>query len=119
MKKIILATAAIASIGSMVSGTAAAAAVSLTPGGVTSVTSGSSGTCPLLAENITVKISTSNIGAFECNTTSANIGVAVASTVGKNKVYSLGSAGGKITETTTSTTPVQNDVNTAAVSAGS
>lgn len=56
--------------------------------------------CTLLNTGASVKItlSTGNVGAYDCNTTSASIGVAVASKTGKNKVFSVGSAGGSITE---------------------
>ena len=57
--------------------------------------------CPLLSEDVKVTLSTGNIGNVSCDSTTANIGVAVGNTSGKGKIYSVGSNGGKITETAT------------------
>lgn len=92
MKKIILASALVASAGMTY---AAGGALSA---GSNSVTTSN---CALLSGDVKITLSTGNVGYYDCNTTSSSIGLAVSNSSGKNKVYSLGSAGGKIEETTT------------------
>lgn len=70
--------------------------------------------CTLLSEPVTVTLSKANLGNVNCNDTTAAIGVAVANTSGKFKVFSLGSGGGQLTETTTTVAPVASDVASAA-----
>ena len=105
MKKIIFASSLLA-----ISGVAAAAGTAISTAAITS------GGCSLLSADASVKItlSTGNIGAYDCNTTTASIGVAVGSTTGKNKVFAVGSAGGAITTTTTAAAPAAGDVASAA-----
>ena len=110
MKKIILASAlAAAAITAHSAGSLAAGS-----NAVVANTSGGAGNCELLSANVTITLSTSNIGYYDCNSTSASIGLAVGNTSGKNKVYSLGSAGGAITETTLSSAPTTSDMSTQA-----
>jgi opacity protein-like surface antigen len=110
MKKIILASALAAvaitahSAGSLTAGSNSVAAN----------TSGGTGNCELLSANVTITLSTSNIGYYDCNSTSASIGLGIGNTSGKNKVYSLGSAGGAITETTLSAVPTTTNAQTQA-----
>lgn len=110
MKKILLAT----SLAALAAGPALAQTAFTTGPGVSTVTGGTGGNCPLLQATVTVNLSNGNIGAYDCNTNTASIGVGVASTTGKNKVYSLGSAGGGMTETTLSAAPTTSDAGTAA-----
>ncbi len=95
MKKIIVASAVLGSV--LLSGVAIAAATAITSGGAINATA-----CPALTADASVKItlSTSNSGAYECQSTGAAIGVAVGNTAGKGNVYSVGSGGGAITTTT-------------------
>jgi hypothetical protein len=111
MKKILFASSLLAA-----SGIAAAAGAAIS---ATAVTGGASGACPVLTADASVKItlSSGNVGYYDCNTTTASIGVAVASTTGKNKVFSVGSAGGSVTTTTTSSAPTTTDCAGAATSA--
>ncbi len=104
MKKIILASAlAAAAVTAHSAGTLGAGA---NPVG----TSTGAGNCELLSSAVTVTLSTANVGYYDCNSTSASIGIAVGNSSGKNKVYSLGSAGGAITETTLSSAPTTSSV---------
>ena len=106
MKKIILASAlAAAAITAHSAGTLGAGS-----NAVTADTAGGAGKCELLSANVTVTLSTANVGYYDCNSTSASIGLAVGNTSAKNKVYSLGSAGGAITETTLSSAPTTSSV---------
>lgn len=109
MKKIILASSMVASVGAV--GVAHATTIATTPVTPTE--------CALLEANASVKItlSTGNIGSYDCNTSTANIGVAVANTSGKNKVFSLGSAGGQILTTTTASAPSTTNTENAATTA--
>ena len=78
--------------------------------------------CTLLNAGSSLKVilSTSNVGSYNCDTTSANIGVAVANTSGKNIVFSMGSSGGGIIVTNTGTTaPSATNTATAAATAAS
>lgn len=70
--------------------------------------------CTLLQEGVTINSSIANIGTVDCDTTTANIGVAVANTSGKNKVFSAGSAGGGITTDQLDAVPTTGDTDTAA-----
>lgn len=70
--------------------------------------------CTLLSSDVKINSSVANIGTVDCDTTSASIGVAVANTSGKNKVFSAGSAGGGITTTDLTATPTTGDTDTAA-----
>ena len=108
MKKIILASAlAAAALTAHSAGTLGAGANS-----VGANTSGGAGNCELLSSAVSVTLSTSNVGYYDCNSTSASIGLAVGNTSGKNKVYSLGSAGGRIDEATLSAAPTTSSVQT-------
>lgn len=96
MKKVLIAASLLA-----VGGAASAAAI----------TSGSdipTSSCALLASPVKIVMSTGNIGSYDCNTTTANIGVAMGNTSGKFKVFSVGSNGGALstdnyTQTVTTT----------------
>ncbi len=90
MKKIILVSSLVA-----VSGMVNAAGGNLTGGGNDVTTSN----CALLSAAVKVTLSTANVGAYDCNTTSSSIGLAVSNSSGKLKAYSIGSAGGAITTT--------------------
>jgi hypothetical protein len=92
MKKIIIAASLLA-----IGGSANAAAI-------TSGADIDSTACPLLASSVKIVMSTGNIGAFACNTTTANIGVAMGNTSGKFKVFSVGSNGGALETATYSAT---------------
>jgi hypothetical protein len=70
--------------------------------------------CSLLQEGVTINSSIANIGTVDCDTTTANIGVAVANISGKNKVFSAGSVGGGVTADDLTAVPTQTDTNTAA-----
>ncbi len=110
MKKIILASSVVAAAG--VSMHADATTIGTAPI--------AQAACALLNSDASVKItlSTGNIGSYDCNTSTANIGVAVASTTGKNKVFSLSSSGGQITTGTTGTSaPTTADTEAAATTA--
>ena len=61
--------------------------------------------CSLLQNAVSINISAANIGNVDCDTTTANIGVAVANTSGKGKIFSIGSNGGALI-TTDSAAPV-------------
>jgi hypothetical protein len=106
MKKILFASSLLVASGISTAGTAF-------PAAGTAITATD---CALLSADASVKItlSTGNIGAYTCNATTASIGVAVASTTGKNKVFAVGSAGGAIITTTTTNAPVAGDVASAA-----
>lgn len=67
--------------------------------------------CPLLTSDASVKItlSTGNIGSYMCDTSSVNIGVAVGNTSGKNKIFSIGSAGGSVSAISTRAAPTNAD----------
>ena len=107
MKKIILASALAAAA------ITAHSAGSLTAGSNTVTTTAATG-CELITASVTITLSTSNIGYYDCNSSAASIGLAVGNTSGKNKVYSLGSAGGAITETTLSAAPTTSNAQTQA-----
>ena len=99
----------------IVSGSAQAAALS--PGSlVAGANAISTSDCVLLASPVSVTLSTGNIGAYQCSALSANIGLAVASTSGKNKVFSISSAGGAITATEGRSSPTTSDLELAAAS---
>jgi hypothetical protein len=68
----------------------------------------------MLTADVKITLSTANIGNVSCDDATASLGVAVANTSGKNKVYSVGSAGGGLTETTTTATPSASDLSGAA-----
>lgn len=104
MKKIVIASLSAAVAGPVFAGGSWAA-------GANSVTTAN---CTLLSTAATVNLSTGNVGYYDCNSSSASIGVAVAATAGKNKVYSAGSAGGGITETTLSAAPTSSNAQTQA-----
>ena len=109
MKKILFATSLLAA-----AGMAHAAAY-----GANAVTSGTAITvadCGLLNTDASVKItlSTGNVAAYDCNSSTANIGVAVGNQTGKNKVFAIGSNGGSVTTYTTSSAPQAGDVSSAA-----
>ena len=74
--------------------------------------------CALLTSDASVNITLSkgNIGSYMCDSTSANIGIAIGNTSGKNKVFSLGTTGGSITETATRSAPTNLDTSSVAVS---
>lgn len=113
MKKIIL-----------VSGVVAAGAVgqaNATTGGDFSTSAITTSECSLLNAGASVKVvlSTGNLGSYNCNSSTANIGVAVANTAGKNKVFYLGSAGGKLNEVTTASTPTLSNTQSYASSGSS
>jgi hypothetical protein len=95
MKKFSVASVVVGSF--LVSGLAFAAATAITSGGTINATA-----CPALTSDASVKItlSTSNVGAYECQATGAAIGVAVGNSAGKGNVYSVGSGGGSVTTTT-------------------
>ena len=112
MKKILLASS-LAALSSLPAGHALAASQFSTGPAVTAIASSA---CTLLANDVNVNLSNGNIGSYDCNTTTASIGVAVASTTGKNNVYSLGSAGGGIGITTLSSAPTTGDTDTQATS---
>ena len=110
MKKILFVCSLLAAVG------AAEAAVTSSGTLVAGANTVSATACTLLASDVSVTLSTGNIGAYQCSTNTANIGVAVASTAGKNNVYSLGSTGGAITITPTRASPVTTDLDSAASS---
>ena len=72
--------------------------------------------CALLASPVSVTLSTGNIGAYQCNALSANIVLAVASTSGKNKVFSVSSEGGAITAAEIRSSPTAADLELSAAS---
>ena len=81
-----------------VAGAAQADVIAISPGALAAGPNAISTTdCTLLASAVSITLSTGNIGAYNCNTTSSAIGMAVASTSGKNKVFSVSSEGGAIT----------------------
>ena len=99
----------------IVSGSAQAAALS--PGSlVAGANAISTSDCVLLASPVSITLSTGNIGAYQCSALSANIGLAIASTSGKNKVFSISSAGGAITATEGRSSPTTSDLELAASS---
>lgn len=108
MKKIV-----IASLSVVAASSAFAAGGALTGGQANAVAAGTGG-CDLLQTAVTINVSTANVGYYDCNTSSSSIGVAVGNTSGKNKVFSAGSSGGGITETTLSAAPTTSDAQTAA-----
>ena len=119
MKKIVIASLATAAMAGA-AGSASAAVTDFTAGaGTTTITNAN---CGLFAAGTTAKVnlSASNIGSFDCNTTSGSVGVAITNTNGKFVIYSISSAGGALASSTytaaqTSTTNTQ----TLATSAGS
>jgi hypothetical protein len=114
MKKIILASTLIAT-GIAMHSVAYANGGSLAGATANSVGTGTgNNNCELLNAAIKVSLSQGNLGYYDCNTTTASVGVAVASTTGRNMVYSLGSAGGAITTATTSSAPSTTNCQTAA-----
>ena len=95
-----------------VAASAAAVALSAGPNSVTTTT------CSLLIDDVKVILSVGNVGAYECNASTANIGVAVGSTSsGSNKIFSLSSAAGSQIEVNTSASAavLTTDVQTHAV----
>ena len=98
MKKILFATSLLA--------VAAAADAATLATGANAVTSAA---CTLLASDVSITLSSGNVGGYTCNTSTANIGVAVASTAGKNKIFSIGSSGGALVTTTMSVAPQATD----------
>jgi hypothetical protein len=111
MKKIL-----IASLMCIASGSSFAAGKALAEGATTTVNNTE---CTLLnadaATNpVKITLSTANLGYVDCNATTGSIGVAVANTKGKNKVYSIGSAGGAPIATDTAAAPASGNVQTAA-----
>ncbi len=97
MKKILFATSLMAVVG-----TSAAATGGTLNSGANDV---STSACTLLASAVKITLSNGNVGGYDCSATSANIGVAVASTTGKNKIFSIGSSGGALSTTTTASAP--------------
>ena len=95
MKKILFATSLLA--------VAAAADAATLATGANAVTSAA---CTLLASDVSITLSNGNVGGYTCNTSTANIGVAVASTAGKNKIFSIGSSGGALVTHTTNVAPI-------------
>lgn len=72
--------------------------------------------CALLPSdgNVKITLSKGNIGSYMCDTLSANIGLAIGNTSGKNKIFSIGSSGGSVTETPTRAAPTTLDTQNAA-----
>ena len=103
MKKILFATSLLAVTGAVSAATLASGANSVATTG-----------CSLLASAVSITLSNGNVGGYICNSTTANIGVGVASTTGKNKVFSIGSSGGALVTTTTAAAPVATDAEAAA-----
>ena len=103
MKKILFAT-------SLLAVTAAADAATMGSG----ANAISSAACTLLSSAVSITLSTGNVGGYFCNTSTANIGVGVASSAGKNKVFSIGSSGGALVTTTTAAAPAATDAEAAA-----
>ncbi|HEY6896836.1 MAG TPA: hypothetical protein VI279_06210 [Rhodocyclaceae bacterium] len=119
MKKIVIASLSAAVAGSAFAGndfTAGPATSTITYGA-----SNSNTTCVLLnqTDSVRVNLSTGNIGAFDCNATSVSIGVGVANTTGKNKIYSASSSGGGVSEASQASTPAISDVEGKATTAAS
>lgn len=100
------------------------AATAFQDGGTTgSSTPVDTGACPSLNEAVSVKLSKNNVGAYDC-TGGVNIGVAVASTVGKaatngkGTAYGASSSGGAIQEIPCAAAAcVSSDTTTAATTA--
>ena len=104
MKKILFASSLLA----LAASTAGAATMG---SGANAVTTAA---CTLLSSAVSITLSTGNVGGYFCNTSTANIGVGVASSAGKNKVFSIGSSGGALTTTTTAAAPAATDAEAAA-----
>ena len=102
MKKILFATSLLAVAATADAGTMGSGANAVT-----------SAACTLLASDVSITLSNGNVGGYTCNTSTANIGVAVASTAGKNKIFSIGSSGGALLTTTTAAAPAATDADTA------
>ncbi len=109
MKKILFASSLLALAGAVPSMASAA-----TGGFAAGANAVDTTACALLSAPVSITLSTGNIGGYDCNTSAANIGVAVGSTSGKNKIFSIGSSGGALTTTTTSAAPGSSDAVTAA-----
>lgn len=97
MKKVLIASLLVALSGSVFAASSGKALVA----GANTVTSGAGSNCELLSADVTVTLSTGNIGQVSCDDTTANIGVAVGNTSGKGKIFSIGSSGGAVTTTNT------------------
>ena len=103
MKKILLASLL------LVAGASAQAANQTVPlpGNATasSSTTVPAATCTLLASDTPVNISANNVGSVDCDTGTANIGVAIGNNGGKGVIYTAGSVGGGVTATPGQTLP--------------
>jgi len=103
MKKILFATSLLAVAGAVNAGTLNSGANPVT-----------TSDCTLLSAAVSITLSNGNVGGYICNGTTANIGVGVGSTTGKNKVFSIGSSGGALVTTTLAAAPVATDAEAAA-----
>ena len=95
MKKILFATSLLAVAATSDAGTMGSGANAVT-----------SAACTLLASDVSITLSTGNVGGYTCDTVTADIGIAVGSTAGKNKIFSIGSSGGALVTHTTNVAPI-------------
>ena len=109
MKKILIASLSAALAGPVFAG-------NFTAGGTTgAATTLTSTQCTLLStDGARVNLSAGNLGSYDCNATSASIGVAIANTTGKFNIYSMSSAGGGVTTTTNGSAPTTSETDTQA-----